>query len=157
VFPEYFTVQLLTLGDVKKKIRDQVRGLARQEPRFIELMKRASQDHGIYIVRGTIPCEVPGEVVRVRNRAHFFSLSGSVGFQDRLHMTRFRNEEWIVSPGTRLKIFETHFGKVAIMICYDVEFSEIARIAARAGATVLMVPSCTDDWQGFLRVRYSHA
>ncbi len=38
------------------------------------------------------------------------------------------------------------------------EFPEIARTAARAGATVLIVPSCTDDRQGFLRVRYcAHA
>ncbi|HZD41789.1 MAG TPA: hypothetical protein VE131_13785, partial [Terriglobales bacterium] len=28
VFPEYFTVQLLTLGDVKRPIREQIRDLA---------------------------------------------------------------------------------------------------------------------------------
>lgn len=73
-------------------------------------------------------------------------------------MTRFEKEEWIVESGSRLKIFDTDFGKVAINICYDVEFPEIARTAARAGATVLIVPSCTDDRQGFLRVRYcAHA
>src|SRR5690606_3417907 len=74
--------------------------------------------------------------------------------QDKLHMTRFENEEWIVSPGKRLKIFDTAFGKVCITTCYDVEFPEIARTAARAGAHILIVPSCTDDRQGFLRVRY---
>ncbi|HET9263292.1 MAG TPA: hypothetical protein VFO14_09625 [Vicinamibacterales bacterium] len=38
------------------------------------------------------------------------------------------------------------------------EFAEIARAAARAGAHLLLVPSCTDDRQGFLRVRYcAHA
>src|SRR5690606_19856821 len=57
-----------------------------------------------------------------------------------------------------LKIFDTDFGKMAIAICYDVEFPEIARTAARAGCTVLIAPSCTDDRQGFLRVRYcAHA
>ena len=30
VFPEYFTVQLLTLGDVRRPIREQVRSLADQ-------------------------------------------------------------------------------------------------------------------------------
>src|SRR5690606_5265263 len=49
-------------------------------------------------------------------------------------------------------------GRVAITICYDVEFPEIARAAARRGANILLVPSCTDDRQGFLRVRYcAHA
>jgi predicted amidohydrolase len=34
VFPEYFTVQLLTLGDVTKPIREQVRDLARRHRVF---------------------------------------------------------------------------------------------------------------------------
>src|SRR3970282_661900 len=34
------------------------------------------------------------------------------------------------------------------------EFPELARAAARQGAYVLVVPSCTDDRQGYLRVRY---
>jgi predicted amidohydrolase len=73
-------------------------------------------------------------------------------------MTRFESEDWLVSPHSSLKIFETGFGKVAVAICYDVEFPEIARAAARQGARTLIVPSCTDDRQGFLRVRYcAHA
>jgi predicted amidohydrolase len=43
---------------------------------------------------------------------------------------------------------------MAITVCYDVEFPELARAAARAGADMLLVPSCTDDRQGYLRVRY---
>jgi predicted amidohydrolase len=39
-----------------------------------------------------------------------------------------------------------------------VEFPELARAAAREGVSVLIVPSCTDDRQGFQRVRYcAHA
>ncbi|MCB0411612.1 MAG: hypothetical protein KDD22_03755, partial [Bdellovibrionales bacterium] len=74
--------------------------------------------------------------------------------QVKLHMTRFEKEEWLISAGRRLRIFETEFGKVAITICYDVEFPEIARVAAREGVRILVVPSCTDDRQGYLRVRY---
>jgi predicted amidohydrolase len=53
---------------------------------------------------------------------------------------------------------ETDFGRIAVTICYDVEFPELARVAAREGAYILVVPSCTDDRHGFLRVRYcAHA
>src|SRR5690606_31983789 len=48
----------------------------------------------------------------------------------------------------------TQLGKIAIAICYDVQFPELARAAARRGAKILLVPSCTDDRQGMLRVRY---
>ncbi len=69
-------------------------------------------------------------------------------------MTRFETEDWKVSPGTRLRVFDTAIGRLAVAICYDVEFPELARAAARQGAYLLVVPSCTEDRQGFLRVRY---
>ena len=45
-------------------------------------------------------------------------------------------------------------GNIAILICYDVEFPEVARVMAEAGAEILFVPSCTDGREGFCRVRY---
>lgn len=153
VFPEYFTVQLLTLGNVKRPIREQVRDLAHQADRFSTLMGELAKQHGLYIVAGTIPVMEDGSD-SVYNESFFFSPTGARGVQGKLHMTRFEKEEWKVSPRTKFRVFETNFGRVAITICYDVEFPEIARAAGREGAHVLVVPCCTDDRQGFLRVRY---
>ncbi len=157
VFPEYFTVQLLTLGQIKRPIHEQIRDLAKQVPRFVETMAGLARANKIHIVAGTIPAREDGDE-RVYNECFFFSPTGSFGVQGKTHMTRFESEEWHVAPRTRLKIFESDFGRVAIAICYDVEFPEIARAAARQEAHILIVPSCTDDRQGFLRVRYcAHA
>lgn len=153
VFPEYFTVQLLTLGNVKRPIQEQVRDLAQQAERFSTLMGELAKQHGLYIVAGTIPVMENGSD-RVYNESFFFSPNGVRGVQGKLHMTRFEKEEWKVSPRSKFRVFETNFGRVAITICYDVEFPEIARAAGREGAHILVVPSCTDDRQGFLRVRY---
>lgn len=153
VFPEYFTVQLLTLGNVKRPIREQIRDLAGQAPRFAELMQELARESGLYIVAGTIPAMDEG-VDAVYNQCHIFAPSGEYGIQRKLHMTRFETEEWFVSPGQRQRVFETDFGRVAINVCYDAEFPELARAAARHGADVLIVPSCTDDRQGYYRVRY---
>jgi predicted amidohydrolase len=153
VFPEYFTVQLLTLGDVKRPIRTQIRDLAHQVPRFAELMGALAKKRGIYIAAGTIPAMDDGSDA-VYNQSFLFAPSGAYGIQRKLHMTRFETEEWFVSPGTRLRIFDTSMGRIAITICYDVEFPELARAAAREGAFLLLVPSCTDERQGYLRVRY---
>ncbi len=153
VFPEYFTVQLLTLADVKRPIDVQIRALAGQLPRYRELMASLARKHGIYIVGGTIPVHDPSTDT-VHNECFFFNPRGDCGVQGKIHMTRFETEEWHVSPRSDVKIFETDFGPMAIAVCYDVEFPEIARAAARHGAHVLIVPSCTDERQGFLRVRY---
>lgn len=153
MFPEYFTVQLLTLGNVKRPMREQIRDLAAQLPRFVEMMSGLAKKNHIYVVAGTIPVVDP-KTDKVYNDSYIFSPSGEFGVQGKIHMTRFESEDWKISPTTRLRTFETNFGKVAIAICYDVEFPEIARAAARAGVHILLVPSCTDDRQGMLRVRY---
>jgi len=153
VFPEYFTVQLLTLGNVRRPIREQVRDLAKQVPRFVELMCNLARKYRLHIVAGTIPV-LEESSDRLFNESFFFGPSGKFGVQGKMHMTRFETDEWKISAASVLRIFETEFGKVAITICYDVEFPEIARAAARHGVHLLVVPSCTDDRQGFLRVRY---
>lgn len=157
VFPEYFTLQLLTLGDTRRRIHEQVRVLAGFVPRYIEVMSGLARKHGLYIAGGTIPVIDDGGS-EVYNQAFFFAPSGKWDVQGKIHMTRFEREEWFVSPRTGLRVFETTFGRVAILVCYDIEFPELSRVAARAGARILIVPSCTDDRQGFLRVRYcAHA
>ncbi len=153
VFPEYFTTQLLTLGDVRRPISEQVRDLASQEGRFVEFFSRLAKRSSMIIVGGTIPA-FNEDSSKILNKSYVFSTDGSYNLQAKLHMTRFENEEWMISPGSRLRLFEAPFGKFAIAICYDVEFPEIARVAARLGAHFLVVPSCTDDRQGYLRVRY---
>lgn len=153
MFPEYFTIQLLTLGNVKRPIRDQIRNLAEQVPRFVEMMTELAKANKIYIVAGTIPFLDPNSG-KVYNDSYIFGPTGEHGVQGKIHMTRFETEDWKISPSTRLRVFDTGFGKVSIAICYDVEFPEIARAAARAGVHILLVPSCTDDRQGMLRVRY---
>lgn len=153
-FPEYFTTQLLTLGNVKRPILEQVRDLAKEEDRIVNLMSDLSVKNNIIIVGGTLPGFDKDNTDRVLNKCYVLSPNGSQNLQAKLHMTRFEKEEWFVSPGSRLRIFETDYGKFAVAICYDVEFPEIARTAARLGAHFLVVPSCTDDRQGYLRVRY---
>jgi predicted amidohydrolase len=153
VFPEYFTIQLLTLGDVRRPIDQQVRGLATQAHAFVELMASLAQTYRMYILAGTIPIVDPATDA-VYNESYFFGPTGTRAVQGKLHMTRFEVEDWKVRPRTGVRVFSTDFGKVGVAICYDVEFPELARVAARAGAHILLVPSCTDDRQGFLRVRY---
>ncbi len=157
VFPEYFTLQLLTLGDVTRPIRAQVRDLADQGPRVHALFQELSAQHKQYIVAGTIPVWNDTRD-SITNTCYVYGPDGRFGTQGKLCMTRFESEEWMVSASRGLTVFETAFGRMAVAICYDVEFPEIVRAAALAGVKVLAVPSCTDDRQGFLRVRYcAHA
>ncbi len=156
VFPEYFTSQLLTLGNVKRPIEEQVRDLPTFVPRYVEMFTSLARKHDLYIIGGSIL--TGGDGGAIHNESFIFGPKGDHVVQGKLHMTRFEAEEWKVSSRSSIQVVETRFGRIGVTICYDVEFPEVARAYGRLGVQALFVPSCTDDRQGFLRVRYcAHA
>ncbi len=60
-----------------------------------------------------------------------------------------RKCKWGISAGDRGARIDTDCGKIAIQICYDIEFPELARIAADQGENLYAVLH-----QASLRVRY---
>ena len=120
-------------------------------PNFIQLFSNLAVQHGVYIQAGTYPVKhANGEFL---NHAYFFTPQGEYDFQEKLTMTRFENEQWLISRGLEIKTFDTAFGKVAINICYDSEFPHYARKQVEQGANLILVPSCTDTLAGYNRVR----
>ncbi|MDF1741309.1 MAG: carbon-nitrogen hydrolase family protein [Verrucomicrobiales bacterium] len=45
-----------------------------------------------------------------------------------------------IAPGSEYPVFETRFGIVGLMVCYDVFFPEVARRLAMSGAEVIALP-----------------
>ncbi len=150
LFPEFFSMQLLSyINEPAPALA--VRRLARLAPDYEELFIRLARETGIYIVAGTHPVIQRGHVF---NAAHLFTPNGQVFRQKKVHLTPTESGPYQLSRGHGLYLYHTDFGNIAILICYDVEFPEVARVMAEAGAEILFVPSCTDGREGFCRVRY---
>jgi predicted amidohydrolase len=128
-----------------------VRRLARLAPDYETLFTRLAKETGIYIIGGTHPIIERGKVF---NAAHLFTPNGQVFRQKKIHLTPTESGPYQFNRGHDLCVYHTDFGNIAILICYDVEFPEVARVMAEAGAEILFVPSCTDSREGFCRVRY---
>ena len=45
-----------------------------------------------------------------------------------------------LTPGDHTPVFDTDFGRVGLMICWDSSFPEVARALASRGAEVLLMP-----------------
>ena len=45
-----------------------------------------------------------------------------------------------ITPGTEYPVFDTDFGRVGMMICWDVHFPEVARELSARGAEVILMP-----------------
>jgi predicted amidohydrolase len=150
LFPEFFTMQLLSyINEPAPALA--VRRLAQLAPDYEELFMRLAQETGIYIIAGTHPVIQRGKVF---NAAHLFTPNGQVFRQKKVHLTPTESGPYQLSRGHGLYLYHTDFGNIAILVCYDVEFPEVARVMAEAGAEILFVPSCTDGREGFCRVRY---
>jgi len=150
LFPEFFTMQLLSyINEPAPALA--VRRLARLAPAYEELFIRLAKETGIYIIGGTHPVFQRGKVF---NAAHLFTPNGQVFRQKKVHLTPTESGPYQLSRGHGLYLYHTDFGNIAILICYDIEFPEVARVMAEAGAEILFVPSCTDGREGFCRVRY---
>ena len=155
VLPEIFTTQLLSFMDTDTDIKAAVRSLHDFTPRYQELMAELARKYNYYLIAGSHPNLRDGLLY---NTAFMFSPKGDVFTQDKIHLTRWEREKWDTSPGNKLHLFHTDYGAISILICYDIEFPELARQVCEAGADILFVPSSTDDRQGFWRVRYcAHA
>jgi predicted amidohydrolase len=153
LFPEYACMELSSLFPkaVYSSLSEQLTALQTLKDDYLALFSALASEHRVYIQAGTFP--VLHDNGEFHNHAYFFTPQGDVDFQEKLTMTRFENEQWHISRGLEIKVFDTVFGKVAINICYDSEFPHYARQQAERGAALILVPSCTDTEAGYYRVR----
>jgi predicted amidohydrolase len=92
--------------------------------------------HDLYIVAGLLEREGPA----IYNVAVLISPDGKViGKYRKVTLPRGEIEAGI-TPGRDYPVFETRFGKVGMMICYDGFFPEVARALAIQGAEVIVWP-----------------
>ena len=150
VFPEMLTMQLLSfLSD--KRPASAVRELSNYTGQYISLFTSLAIKYNINIIGGSHFCI---ENDTLYNISYLFKRDGTYSKQYKIHITPYEAKWWGVKGGNKVEIFDTDKGKIAILICYDIEFPELARIAVSKGAKILFVPFNTDDRRAYLRVRY---
>jgi predicted amidohydrolase len=108
-----------------------------------------AKKYHMYIVAGIL--ERDGEVVY--NTAILLNRKGELtGKYRKLSLPR-EEIEGGVTPGNTLPVFDTDFGRIGIMICWDVTFPETARALAMKGAEVIFLPI----WGGNLTLAKARA
>jgi predicted amidohydrolase/ribosomal protein S18 acetylase RimI-like enzyme len=152
VFPEFVSMQLLSQDSMKQlSPTEGVAQLAQLKDSFLELMSSLAKRFGIHIIAGTHPMQV-GRVIY--NVCPFIFPDGRIQLQPKLHITPGEKSYWGLEGGNELSIIHTPKARVGVLICYDAEFPEAARYLSDRGAEIIFVPYCTDDRQGYSRVRF---
>ena len=133
LFPEYASMELASLfgQEIYSSLSKQLAAMQSLHNDYITLFQTLAQTYQCIIQSGTFPVRIDSGIYR--NRAYLFMPDGRFDYQDKLMMTRFENEQWLIKSGNELKCFDTEYGRIAINICYDSEFPLLARKQVEAG------------------------
>lgn len=127
LFPEMFLTGYL--------IRDRLAELAEslEDGPALTALRQKAKDLAMGVVVG-VPLANPGG--KPYNAVVMIDRDGSIaGFQAKTHF--FGGEEKMFDPGASLRAFDTSFGRMGILVCYDGEFPETARTLALDGAKLI--------------------
>ncbi|KAH9906792.1 carbon-nitrogen hydrolase [Xylariomycetidae sp. FL2044] len=133
-----------------------------QSPSYHALSEMAAEAK-VYLVGGSIPEADPdadsktyyntsltfgpdGKLLASHRKVHLFDIDipGKITFR----------ESDVLSPGNKVTIVDLpEYGKIAIAICYDIRFPELATIAARRDCFALVYPGAFNTTTGPLHWR----
>ncbi len=154
LLPEFYSVQLLSQLEAHTP-QEGIKKLTKYTPKVRKLIKDLAVKYGVTIIGGSHPVMQDGKIYNV---CMVGLPNGDLVEQPKLHITPNERKWWGVSGGTTLRSIDTPKARIGVLICYDVEFPEAVRYLADDEIEILFVPFCTDNRQGYLRVRYcAHA
>ncbi len=113
---------------------------------FMEELAKMVAEMGIFLVAGSIPerendliyntsyvFNPAGEIIAKHRKMHLFDIDVKGG--------QYFKESDVLSPGDTFTTFETPWGKMGLMICFDIRFPELSRFLVLDGAKGIFVPA----------------
>ncbi|WP_066552747.1 GNAT family N-acetyltransferase [Croceicoccus bisphenolivorans] len=152
LFPELFTLPLLSFADQELSSQESIEALSAYTPRIRTALSKMALEYNINIIGGSHPTRMDdGDI---HNVAYICLRDGSIHEQEKIHATPNEAYWWNIKGGDSIDAIQTDCGPIGVLICYDSEFPELARRLVDEGARIIFVPFCTDSRQGYMRVRY---
>ena len=115
-------------------------------PVWQQLSEYAKQ-YGIYLIGGSMP-EKDAEG-KVYNTSYIFDRQGKqIGKHRKVHLfdidvtggQTFKESDTLTA-GDHDTVFDTEFGRMGVMLCFDIRFPELARMMVNDGAKAILVPA----------------
>ena len=106
-----------------------------------------AKQYGIYLIGGSMP-EKDAEG-NVDNTSYIFDREGKqIGKHRKVHLfdidvkggQTFKESDTLTA-GDSDTVFDTEFGKIGVMLCFDIRFPELSRMMVNDGAKVIFVPA----------------
>lgn len=114
-----------------------------------DFLGKVARENNIHVVAGIMEREGPV----IYNTAVLLDRNGKIGGRYRKVALPREEIEGGMTPGYSYPVFDTDFGRIGMMICWDLQFPEVARNLALQGAEVIFLPI----WGGNLTLASARA
>jgi len=117
------------------------------EGETLKMLSEEAARNNMYIIGGSIP-EID-EDGKVYNTSYIFDNKGNLAAKHRkTHLfdidvkgkITFKESD-VLTPGSGITVFDTEWGKLGVMICYDIRFPEFTRKMSLEGVKAVFVPA----------------
>ncbi len=108
-----------------------------------------ARQHRIVLIAGTVYEYDETTDTRFNTALVFESDGRMLGTYRKTHIPNdrcYHEADYFAAGDSGVKVFATSVGRLAVLICYDQWFPELARIAALQGAEIIVYPSAIGDF-----------
>jgi len=119
----------------------------------LNFLSGLAKDNNAYLIGGSIPYTADSKIF---NRSYIFDRNGKVITQyDKIHLFEVTypnglhfSEAKVLTRGTKPTTFDTEFGKMGVMICFDIRFPLLANKLMNDGCKCIFVPAAFNTYTG---------
>ena len=126
-------------------VRDLIYGLAEEIPGpSTRIIERIARETGMYIVFG-MPEKSKKTQATLHNTAVLVGPKGFIGKYRKMYLPTHSvfEEKRYFRPGHEAPVFNSDLGKIGLLICYDIYFPEVTRLARLEGAQLTVCISAS--------------
>ena len=128
VFPEDFIA-----GPIESRLDE----FADSEKKYCKFFQMLAKKYNIDIIPGSI---IEKDMFGFFNTSYYIDSTGKIKSRYR-KINLWHPEKRYLNPGNQISVFNTKYGKVGLIICWDIFFPELFRRMANSGAKIIFCPS----------------
>jgi predicted amidohydrolase len=110
---------------------------------YVKLFQKLASKYHIDIVPGSI---IEGDSMGLFNTSYYIDRDGEIQGRYR-KVNLWLPERSYITPGSHVSVFDTRFGRVGLIICWDLMFPEVFRAMVKKKVEIVICPSywCYED------------
>ena len=107
-------------------------------------------------ITGSLPEKIKDQIF---NTMVFIDVDGKIKVRyKKLHLFKMTNEHLYYSAGNEIAVIDSSFGRIGLMICYDLRFPELARTLLLQGVQIIIVcaqwpEARKEHWETLIKAR----